>query len=281
MKQLIFCLALLVCLSTYADAPLALQDALKQGLVTANIKGQGGNVGKVLLLEVTNSQRKYVTINIPTGLQFQSADSSIQDLIVTEGAQLVLAAGATKKIAVNAMCIQPHNGSPYLNSTFLVGALAGDTLLKLAQYIAEKRYQDELGQSAVWTIIRDEGLENVYGPDPTKLKDMVQFMSKITGKPVPWYNKEKLPPPPGQVFSPEPSVLHGIYTFHLEAKGFARVAVYDSTGKEVFLFLDHFEVLPGDNRFKFKLTVKGYKKGKYYARLYLDGELKEEKMFEI
>lgn len=281
MKILIFSLAIMASWAANADAPMDLQDAIKQGLATVTAKGQGGHTGKVLLLEVTNKQQKYVTINVPTGLQFQSVYDGEQDLVVTQGVQLVLGAGATKKIAVNAMCIQPSNSSPAIGSKFLVGSMAGDTLLKLAQYIAEHNLQDALGQSAVWTMVRNEGLENVFGPDAKKLSDLVAFMSGITGMSQPWYSKEKLPPPLGQVFSAEPSVLHGTYTFHLEEKGFADLAIYDSIGRQVFLFLEHFEVLLGDNRLKFKLTVKGYKPGKYYARLFLDGELKEEKVFEI
>ena len=124
MKRFIFCLAILASWAAYADAPMDLQDAVKQGLATVTAKGQGGHTGKVLLLEVTNSQRKYVTINVPTGLQFQSVNDREQDLMVTQGVQLVLGAGATKKIAVNAMCIQPSNSSPGVGSAFLVGAMA-------------------------------------------------------------------------------------------------------------------------------------------------------------
>lgn len=275
------CLAIVASWVAYADAPMDLQDAIAQGLATVTAKSQGGHTGKVLLLEVTNKQQKYVTINVPTGLQFQSVYDGEQDLMVTQGVQMVLGAGATKKITVNAMCIQPSNSSPAIGSRFLVGSMAGDTLVQLAKYIAEHNLQDALGQSAVWTMVRNEGLENVFGHDAKKLSDLVAFMSGITGMSQPWYSKEKLPPPPGQVFSAEPSMLHGTYTFHLDEKGFADLAIYDSVGRQVFLFLEHFEVLLGDNRLKFKLTVKGYKPGKYYARLFLDGELKEEKEFEI
>ncbi len=281
MKQVLLLLALVASVCAIQAKDIDLQDAIEQGMVKANVNGVGGHLGKVLALEVTNLQTKTIYINVPVGIQFHSEDEGLQDLINTQGTRLAIAAGRVNKLVLNAMCIQPSNGSPSVGSSFLVGTLATGALLELVQYIAEKKYLDELGQSAVWTIVRNEGLENVYGPDPSKLNDLVKFMSQITGSQVPWYNKEKLPPPPGQVFSTEPSVLHGIYTFHLEEKGFADLAIYDSTGKQVFLFLEHFEVLLGDNRLKFKLTVKGYKAGKYYARLFLDGELKEEKMFEI
>ncbi len=281
MKNLLLIMTLVTSLSVIEAKDIDLQDAIEQGIVKASVKGVGGHLGKVLALEVTNIQNRTVYINIPVGLQFLSEDEGLQDLINTQGTRLAIAAGSVNKLVLNAMCIQPSNGSPSVGSSFLVGTLATGALLELVQYISQKQYLDNLGQSAVWTLIRGEGLENVYGPDQNKLNDLLQFMSQLTDKEVPWYNKEKLPPPPGQVFSTEPSILHGIYTFHLEQKGFANLAVYDSTGKEVFLFLEHFEVLPGDNCLKFKLTVKGYKAGKYYARLFLDGVMKEEKMFEI
>lgn len=281
MKTLLLLLALVASMSAIKAKDIDLQDAIEQGLVKTNVTGKGGHLGKVLAIEVTNIQDKTIYINIPIGLQFQSKDQRLQDLIITQGSRLAIGPARTNSVLLNAMCIQPNHGSPGLGSSFLVGPLATGALLELVQYIAQKQYQDNLGQTAVWTLLREEGLENIYYPDPAKLKDMVQFMSQLTNREVPWYNKEKLPPPPGQVFSAEPSVLHGIYTFHLEEKGFADLAIYDSTGRQVFLFLEHFEVLLGDNRLKFKLTVKGYQPGKYYARLFLDGELKEEKVFEI
>lgn len=281
MRPLILFAMVVAGLWAHAATPIPLQDAVKNGLVKVTVKGEGGHTGKVLTLEVTNNERKYITVDIPTGLQFQSVDTNTQDLIITDGAQLVLGAAATRKITLHAMCIKPGKGSPSLGSAFLLGTMAADTLLKLVQFIDEQKYQDGLGQSAVWTIIRNEGLENVYGDNPERLKTMLLFMHKLTGKPLPWYNIEKPAPPPGRVFTQEPSILHGVYNFTLTEKGFAKLAVYNEAGEQVFLFQEKMEVFAGENRIKFKLEVKGYKKGKYYARLHIDGVLKEEKVFEI
>ncbi|CAN5413787.1 hypothetical protein BH09BAC1_BH09BAC1_17710 [soil metagenome] len=281
MKHLV--LLLLVCgsLSLFSATPIGLKDAIAKGYITVTAVGEGGFTGKVMALNIESLTKKELTIDIPVGLTLDSEDDGMQDLIITDDRQLVLAAGTKRKVVVNAMCIQPSNGSPSMGSSYLLGAMAGDTLLKLVQYLALKNYQDDLGQSAVWTIINKDGLENVYGSDPAKLKDLVIYMNKLTGKPLPWYNKEKAPPAAGQVFNQEPAVVHAAFEFTLAMAGTAKLAVYDEAGEMVFLIKDNMMVKSGKSVMKFRFEVRGYEKAKYYVRLHLNGKLQEEKVIEL
>ncbi len=281
MKPVLLLLLALCPLCLLADTAIPLKEAVSKGFVTISATGEGGFTGKVLALDIASKHKKELTLAISAGLTFAADDSTVQDLMITEDRQLVLAAGAKRKLIVNAMCIEPYNGGPRLGSAFLLGAMAGDTLVKLAQYIATKGYQDDLGQSAVWTIINNEGLENVYGSDPVKLKDMVQYMHTITGKPLPWYHKEKGPSSPTQVYNPEPAIVHANFDFSLPMAGSAKIAIYNEAGETVYTIKDNMMVKSGKSTMKFRIEVRGYEKGKYYVRLHLNGKLQEEKVFEL
>lgn len=214
-------------------------------------------------------------------MQLNSEDSTIQDLIITDTRLLELAAGSKRRLIINAMCIQPSNGSPYANSVFKLGIMANDTLVKLAQYLATKGYQDDLGQSAIWAMVNNEGLENVYGSDPTRLQDLLQFMHELTGKPLPWYNKEKAAPPVGQVYTQEPAIIHANFEFKLAMAGTARLAIYNEAGEVVYVIKDNMMVKSGKSTMKFRIEVRMYEVGKYFVRLELNGKLQEEKVFEL
>lgn len=282
MKKLLIILLVFVSLiEATAETGIGLKDALAKGWITVNALGEGGYTGKVMALEITSKHKKDLTVDIPAGLQLTSEDTTIQDLIITEDRQLVLAAGTKRKVILNAMCIEPHQGSPYASSAYLLGAMAGDTLLKLVRYLHTKNYQDDLGQSAVWALINKEGLENVYGNDPVKLKDLVQYMHTLTGKPLPWYHKEKLAPPPGQVYSQEPAIIHANFEFALAMAGTAKLAIYNEAGETVYVIKDNMMVKSGKSTMKFRIEVRGYEAGKYYVRLHLNGKLQEEKVFEL
>lgn len=276
-------LLLFVCLSMpmFAATGINLKDALTQGYISVNAVGEGGYTGKVMALEIVSLHKKDLVVDIPAGLQLHSEDSTIQDLIIVDTRQLELASGAKRKVIINAMCIQPYNGSPYASSAYLLGGMANDTMVKLAQYLATKRYQDDLGQSAIWAMVNNEGLENVYGPDPTRLKDLLRYMSEITGKPLPWYNKEKAPPPPGQVYSQEPAIIHANFEFKLAMAGTARIAIYDAGGEVIYVIQDNMMVRSGKSMMKFRIEVRGYEEGEYFVRLELNGKLQEEKVFEL
>lgn len=278
-----FSLLLLACISwpLFAATPIGLLEALANGYVTVTAKGEGGYTGKVMALEITSTHKRELTVDIPAGLQMHSEDNTIQDLIITENRQLVLAANSKRKVIVNAMCIQPHASSPYAGSAYLLGTMASDTLLQLAQYLASKKYYDYLGQSAVWAIVNGDGLETVYGNDPLKLKDLTTFMQTLTGLPTPWYHTEKQAPPPGQVFSQEPAILHATFQFDLPRAGTATLAIYNEAGEVVFPIRENMKLVSGKSTMKYKIEVRGYKKGKYYTRLHLDGKLFQENAFEI
>lgn len=281
MKSSLLLLLVWLTLPLYSATAVGLKEAISQGFITVNAIGEGGYTGKVMALEIVSNSKKDLLVDIPAGLQLHSEDSMIQDLIIVDERQLDLASGAKRKVIVNAMCIQPHNGSPYATSVYQLGNMANDTLVKLAQYLATKRYQDEMGQSAIWAMVNNEGLENVYGPDQTRLQDLLQYMHQLTGKPLPWYNKEKAPPPPGQVFSQEPAIIHANFEFKLAMAGTARIAIYDEAGDVVYVIQDNMMVKSGKSMMKFRIEVRGYEKGKYYVRLQLNGNLQEEKIFEL
>ncbi len=281
MKSSLLLLLVYLSMPMFAATSIGLNDALSQGFISVIAIGEGGFTGKVIALEIENIHKKDLVIDIPAGLQLHSEDSSIQDLIIVDARQLALSSGAKRKVIINAMCIQPFNSSPYASSVYKLGAMANDTMVKLAQFLATKQYQDDLGQSAIWATVNNEGLENVYGNDPTRLKDLLQYMNEITGKPLPWYNKEKAPPPPGQVYTQEPAIIHANFEFKLAMAGTARIAIYDAAGEVVYVIKDNMMVRSGKSMMKFRIEVRGYEEGEYFVRLELNGKLQEEKVFEL
>jgi len=157
---------------------MSLTEALDKNLVQVIPTGLGGYQGKCLEIIIKNTTAQVLSLEIPAGQLFASADSNVQDLVITKSQSLALAPRETERKQLYTMCTQAGNISPSQGTAFSTGEMASLPLQRLVQRIDAGNYQNSTAQSAVWSISNKESVRQIYGEDVSMVQDLAQIVSE-------------------------------------------------------------------------------------------------------
>lgn len=258
-------------LLAHDTASVSILEASKQKLISVKVKGKGGYQGKSLKVEIKNLTSKKLTVNVLAGTIFDNTENWQQDLMVVEEQAIALNPQGTDFADPQTVCIQPSNGSPQLGVSFLLAKMAEGHLLKLAQFISEKKYFNSTAQSAVWAVITGEGMSDIYGEDKKMVEELCALVSAATVKPCNARNYESRR---HQITSIRTSmdVLLPTYTTH------ATLTLYTRNGQAFRTHLTNIAVPPGFHRFKMGVNHTLSDTTSFYLRLEENGKILSEKV---
>ena len=180
------CLASLLVSSLWA---VNLKDAIKQKLVKASVKWASNSdeqsnserYGKHINLELKNLTNKSIDVDVPCGFVFYPNDSTKQNMIITEQ----LAYNLKPKEAITkyafAYCCESHDGGPSENEVYNPGKMAKEALVKLANFIHEKKYQNYGAQRAIWCLSNNNPIEEIYADSAQEVRDLINFTGNLKG----------------------------------------------------------------------------------------------------
>jgi len=250
---------------------ISILDAVKQKLITVKATGKGGFNGKCLKMEIKNISPKLLNINIFAGTIFDNTEDWQQDLMVVEEQIVALNPKNTNFVNLQTVCVQPSNGSPAKGVSFLLAKIAEGHLLKLAQFISQKKYFTSTAQSAVWAVINGSGMGNIFGEDTVMVKELCAIVSEATGQPC---NAGNYKARPHQITSISTSldVLIPDYTKN------ATVTLYTRNGQLFRNQLKNVAVPPGFYRFKMGVNHILKDTTTFYLRLEENGKIISEKI---
>lgn len=280
MKKLLFSLAhlfVIICLftnTTFAKNPpesISVLEAVKQKLITVKATGKGGYNGKCLSMTIKNLSNKSLNINMQAGTIFDNTEDWQQDLMVVEEQMVALNPKNTDFINLQTVCIQPSNGSPALGVSFLLAKIAEGHLLKLAQFISEKKYFTSTSQSAVWAVINGSGMSDIYGEDSLMVKELCAIVSEATGQPC---NASNYKSRPHQITSIRTS-LDIILPDYVKN---ATLTLYTRNGQVFRNHLKNVTVSPGFYRFKMGVNHTLSDTTTFYLRMEENGKTISQKI---
>lgn len=280
-RSLLLSMLFFIAFTAFSAEKMTLEEAMSKQLIETQIMGNGGHTGQALKIQLVSKHKKDLDLSLPAGMRFKSEDEGIQDLILTRAHQTVLAANSKKTLTLYAMCTQRHNMGPAEGNLFAYNGIAEGNLLKVAQYISQKNYQNDAGQASIWAITDGGGLYEIYDDSEAVVKDMQKFMADLTGQQTPWYSLQQNNFVPGPDVNPEPSVIHAKYEYNFTESASINLVVYDADGNEVYLITENQPVRPGTFRMNFKLTVQNMPRGNYYIRVTNGDQLLDERVVEI
>ena len=188
MRTIIFAITLILLGLQVKAAKVKLAEAIKKRQIQIIAKGNGGHQGPVLKILATNRTNYNLEVEVDAGSIFQSADDAEQDLMVTKDEVFVLRPRGKTNANLFAMCIQSHNMSPALGALFTFNRTAKGDLLKLAQLISEKNYQNSTAQSAVWSITNGGSIEEIYGSDTGMVRKLAEIVGPARNIPLTQFN---------------------------------------------------------------------------------------------
>lgn len=130
--------------------------------------------GQILTVQVTNPTTDEIVVTIPCGLIFNPGpESDEQRLMVIQEASASLLPGEDATLTPYVVCIDSSSAVPESGSTYHIGVMATDDLLKLAECICKETladiemdplaFMDEFGlQFAVWTVSDGLSFEEMF-----------------------------------------------------------------------------------------------------------------------
>ncbi|MBL8001130.1 MAG: hypothetical protein JNL05_04130 [Flavobacteriales bacterium] len=273
--------AALLTLHASANTPTDLAGLLRSRQLAMTVTGAGGHAGECVNVELNNLRTDTLHVRIPAGWRFTSEDSTLQDLLVVEDEVLALAPKATRSVTCRAFCCEAGMGGPGSESTFLTGGMASDPLRKLARFIADGHYSDAAVQQAVWAVSDGHDLSGIDDGDAQATASLRQFVSTLTGRPVPWYTTTYAAPAEGRVFNPAPAHITGHVEFTQRHAGILTIVVKDAQGRTVYTLDEGRDLRQGFYKVQVEVTVHGWEKGRYAICFATDGVLLKKQEFEL
>lgn len=264
-----FCLFVLFALNASAKKDtVAISKAFLKKIIKLEIKGKGGYQGECLSMKIKNNSADSILIYIEAGWRFDSSDSTMQDILVVKDQYLPLAKKQEKTFGVEGFCCQAHKSGLAEKSKFAIGDSAKGQLRTIAKYLNKVKVSISNLQHAIWVVSDNNDLSSVEDDGTDASKKLREFIAKLKGIEIPWYNT-KYKTEPGPAFSGKPKNITGKMNY-VVSNDLAMVManIRDEAGTIVKSFLIHKGAMRGEYTFDMDWDVSNMPKGKYTLRIY-------------
>jgi len=247
-----------------------LAQALEKGLVTLHAEGLGGHAGECLQATVTNISKRPIRVALGPGLKFQSQDSSLQDILLVDNEEYLLAANAKHAFKLVGYCCEMYRGGPGQGAVFQLVNHPNDKLSQVANYLY-KNYLDKnpMAQQAIWAVSDSADLSAVWDrAQPEKSKKLVEFLAQLTNRKVPWYRSEYAKAAPGPQMVKRPMMMiEADWEFTLPENDSLTLAVFNAEGQQVDVLMTDKLYSSGIYTFTFSYKTNRLPKGVYWFRM--------------
>jgi len=247
---------------------VAISKAFLKKIIKLDIKGKGGYQGECLSMKIKNNSADSILIFIEAGWRFDSSDSTMQDILVVKDQYLPLAKKQEKTFGVEGFCCQAHNGAPAEKSKFAIGDSAKGQLRTIAKYLSKIKVSISNLQHAIWVVSDNNDLSSVEDDGTDASKKLREFISKLKGIEIPWYNT-KYKTEPGPAFSGKPKNITAKLNYSINNDlALVMANIRDEAGTIVKSFMITKGAMRGEYTFDMDWDVSNMPKGKYYLRVY-------------
>jgi hypothetical protein len=179
------------------------------------------------------------------------------------------------------MCCQAHNSVPTAKFEYSVGYLADSNLIKLARFIDKNKYYTSYSaQQSVWVVSDDNSIGSIDDEDKEVKNNLRNFVSKLTGKPIPSYEISYKSGNDGSAMG-RAVTIDGVFDYSLPNSCHATFAIYNERGDVVQLIFENLQSDKGDYKHYYTFRTKDLPKGTYYARMNADGLLQKQTKIEF
>ena len=248
----------------------SLSQALSEGLVTLQAEGLGGYNGESLQATVTNVGKRAIRIVLGPGMVFQSKDTTLQDLLVVDNEEYLLAANQKHSFKLVGYCCEMYRGGPGQGSVFQLVNQSNEKLSQVATYLY-RNYLDKnpMTQQAIWSVSDNADLSAVWDRNqPEKSKKLIEFLAQLTGRPVPWYRSEYAKAAPGPQMVKRPMMMiEADWEFTLPENDSLTLAVFNDAGEQVDVLMTNKLYSSGIYTFTFSYKTNRLPKGVYWFRM--------------
>lgn len=247
---------------------VAISKAFLKKIIKLDIKGKGGYQGECLSMKIKNNSADSILIFIEAGWRFDSSDSTMQDILVVKDQYLPLAKKQEKTFGVEGFCCQAHKAGPAEKSKFAIGDSAKGQLRTIAKYLSKIKVSIDNLQHAIWVVSDNNDLSSVEDDGTDASKKLREFIAKLKGIQVPFYNT-KYKVEPGPAFSGKPKNITAKLNYSINNDlALVMANIRDEAGTIVKSFILQKGAMRGEYTFDMDWDVSNMTKGKYTIRIY-------------
>ncbi len=184
------CIMLLLATSAFAELEkLTLKRGIASKKVIIKAMSLGGYCGRCLNIQLTNTTKKALTIQVDPGMVFLPDDTAYQNLVLWGSEQVEVAPGESKDIFVETFCGKSYGRYPRANVNYTLQSKASDTnMVKTLAFARSNRLTPFLVQHAVWLFTNHHSLNSVYKVDrPKESELLINYLAKLLKQEVPTY----------------------------------------------------------------------------------------------
>jgi len=263
--------------STSRKNQFTIQELIKNPKFEVNIVSKGGHCGKCVGLEIISKTTKSIKVRIPAGTLFYPTDNDEQTLIAPKQEMFAVKKGKSNYFDLSGFCTESSDRSPKKEGEFKIGINKNKKLTKLLAFLkGNKKLKKSTIQEAIWCITNNNSIGNVYSANPEDVKELKKTLASITGREIPWQTTQRnIDVDERGYIVTTPVKVEGKIIFSTLKPTKVKSKIVDSTGNLVYEFTKPFNVPKVTNaKIGFKITVKGWDKGKYFV-VYFTAEGKE------
>jgi hypothetical protein len=263
-----FFVILLTINTIHAQRSVTLAEAIAQKMIAVSAISEGGHHGQSLSILIDRLNKNSFEIMVPAGMLFHPADPSLQSLINVHE-EKILVDGAKKKKRIYGRCTEANDGSPGSGNAYTLGAMASDSLVRIAQYISNNQLFDAYqAQYAIWALTNDYPIATVGHTG------LLTLTCQVLGVPIPDYEIVQDAPvytPGAPAYHFTPMRVEGKFAYQDTAAHTLQVVLRDSSGADVRTIIpDRPYAAKSKTRFTYHFETERLPYGKYQVCLLSD-----------
>ncbi len=247
--------------------------------IPANFTAQGDLPPK-LQWELQNNTAGVLQLEIEEGYFMEPVEQGYQTLLMTQPLMITLQPKTKKKEFVYAMCSALSRSSPNSSTKYKLGKKAPDAMVRLAKFIAQKKYQHFAAQQAVWSLSDGSPVTSISSSNSAVEDDLLKIAAELKGLNYEEVKRQKASQPQSQFmqsFNGKKADRNII--FRNDSTASVSVAFFSQSGEVLKSFIDETAFQPGHhsiriNPFPVSLTGKTYS-----VRMMKNGEIFREYYF--
>jgi hypothetical protein len=130
-------------------------------------------------MTVSNLSNQPVQLDLDPGYMLEATEPGYQAMLLTQSVDLKLKPKERKRNYVYAMCTQLSKSGPNSDLHYHVAEKAKPSLLRMALFIASKKYLVHAAQEAVWSISDNLPIPSIDDKDPHVTDDLQKEVADI------------------------------------------------------------------------------------------------------
>lgn len=250
------------------DRYISLKQASENRQIEFRARSLGGHSGYCVEVSIHNMRNDSIFLFIEAGRRLIAKDSVLQDILIAKNEKIALPPMGAKKTIVYGFCCQSSDLGPAIDAEYLIGYMAPQTWLILANFINDNAFSDRSVQHAIWVLSNGHPVSSIINEKEQdwQLRNKV---CELIGIEVPWYNIF-YETDSTRVFTNRIERVTGEIPFYVKNNSSISVRLINERGHLVRILQQPSIYGPGQYYFVMDVLVKNWPKGEYTVAIYED-----------